>query len=74
MNVSFSGEVLTCVLRADFQISIFADPVYRGDWPASVKERAPPNLLRITPDLARPSHSALCSAAMVQKACCGNSL
>lgn len=54
MSVSIGGEVLTCVLHADFQISIFADPIYRGDWPASVKERVPPNLLRIAPDLARP--------------------
>ena len=47
------------VSLADFQISIFADPVYRGDWPASVKERAPPNLLPITPDLVRPRLSAV---------------
>ncbi|KAK9832087.1 hypothetical protein WJX81_005442 [Elliptochloris bilobata] len=38
--------------QMDFQISIFADPIYLGDWPKSVKERAPPNLLPITPDLA----------------------
>ena len=43
----------------DFMISIFADPIYKGDWPASVKERSPPHLLPITPDLVRPSSCAL---------------
>lgn len=46
------------ICATDFMISIFADPIYMGDWPASVKERSPPNLLPITPDLVRPSSCA----------------
>ena len=51
------------ICATDFMISIFADPIYKGDWPASVKERSPPNLLPITPDLVRPS-SWLCLSGL----------
>ena len=43
------------IYATDFMISIFADPIFKGDWPASVKERSPPNLMPITPDLVRPT-------------------
>lgn len=33
-------------------LGVFADPIYYGDYPASVKERVPV-LHQITPDLAR---------------------
>ncbi len=54
-----------CARAADFQIGIFADPVYHGDWPASVKERAPPNLPTITPELAWPQLQTLASACVL---------
>ena len=40
---------------------MWSDPVYLGDWPASVKERNPRNLMTITPELVRPER--LCCAA-----------
>lgn len=39
---------------AEFELAVWSDPVYFGDWPASVKERNPRNLMTITPELARP--------------------
>jgi hypothetical protein len=38
---------------AEFELAVWADPVYRGDWPASVKERNPVGLMIITPELVR---------------------
>ncbi|KAK9832581.1 hypothetical protein WJX81_000662 [Elliptochloris bilobata] len=36
----------------EFELAVWSDPVYRGDWPASVKERNPRGLMTITPELA----------------------
>ena len=37
----------------EFWLGTFADPIYRGDWPESVKSRIP-FIPKITPELVRP--------------------
>ena len=38
----------------EFWLGTFADPIYLGDWPESVKSRIP-FIPKITPELVRPS-------------------
>ena len=44
--------------KVEFMAGIFGDPLYLGDWPASVKQRVP-TLPAITTDQARRPPSCL---------------
>ena len=45
LNASSPDDVEAAQRYIDFRLGIFADPLYKGDWPASVKARIPPSVL-----------------------------